>query len=76
MLRWAKGIGTARLEDRTIVDRWQLRALEIPRTDLPPPESDEVLWSGPPGTDPPPGIALLFVHDMLWLGVAPPQEVS
>ncbi|MER5981199.1 hypothetical protein ABT142_32560 [Streptomyces sp. NPDC001857] len=74
VLRWATGIGTARLDDRTVVDRWQLRALEVPRTDLPPEGTDDILWSGPPASDPPAEIKRLFVHDMLWLGVAIPEE--
>ncbi|MEU6298700.1 hypothetical protein [Streptomyces erythrochromogenes] len=75
VLRWATGVGTALLEDRTVVDRWQLRALEVPRTDLPPAGSDDVLWSGPPDADPPAELKRLFTHDMLWLGVAEPEEV-
>ncbi|MGW1788417.1 hypothetical protein ACWCO0_06620 [Streptomyces tubercidicus] len=74
VVRWATGIGTAQLDDRTVVDRWELRALEVPRTDLPPAGSDDILWSGPPGADPPADIQRLFAHDMLWLGVALAQE--
>ncbi|MEU9484144.1 hypothetical protein AB0D83_10820 [Streptomyces decoyicus] len=74
VLRWATGIGTAPLDDRTVVDRWQLRALEIPRTDLPPAESDDILWAGPTDAEPPADLKRLFVHDMLWLGVAISQE--
>lgn len=74
VLRWATGIGTAELDDRTVVDRWQLRALEVLRTGLPPGTSDEILWSGPPGADPPDDILRLFGHDMLWLGVAEPRS--
>ncbi|MFI5520039.1 hypothetical protein [Streptomyces platensis] len=74
VLRWATGIGTARLDDRTVVDRWQLRALEVPRTDLPPAGADDILWSGPPDAGPPADLKRLFVHDMLWLGVAVSPE--
>ncbi|MFD3417533.1 hypothetical protein [Streptomyces decoyicus] len=74
VLRWATGIGTAPLDDRTVVDRWQLRALEIPRTDLPPAGSDDILWAGPTDAEPPADLKRLFVHDMLWLGVAISQE--
>ncbi|MFF0447646.1 hypothetical protein ACFYT4_14775 [Streptomyces sp. NPDC004609] len=74
VLRWATGVGSAELEDRTVVDRWQLRALEVARTGLPPAGSEDILWSGPPDADPPPDIQRLFVHDMLWLAVAEPDE--
>ncbi|SDF98906.1 hypothetical protein SAMN05421505_10121 [Sinosporangium album] len=73
VLRWATGVGTATLDDRTVVDRWQLRALEVRRTDLPESGAEDVLWSGPPDVDPPEDIHRLFVHDMLWLGVAEPD---
>ncbi|MFI6284825.1 hypothetical protein ACIBCM_08725 [Streptomyces sp. NPDC051018] len=73
VLRWATGVGAAELEDRTVVDRWQLRALEVHRTGLPPAGGEDILWSGPPNADPPPDIQRLFVHDMLWLGVAEPD---
>jgi len=74
VLRWATGVGTALLDDRTVVDRWQLRALEVRRTDLPAAGTEDVLWSGPPDADPPEDIQRLFTHDMLWLGVATPDE--
>ncbi|MFE0044374.1 hypothetical protein [Streptomyces albireticuli] len=73
VLRWSTGIGATVLDDRTVVDRWQLRALEVPRRDLPPGGGDAVVWSGPAGTSPPDDLLRLFVHDMLWLGVAHPD---
>lgn len=73
VLRWSTGIGTTVLDDRTVVDRWQLRALEVSRRDLPPEGSDAVMWSGPAGTSPPDDLLPLFVHDMVWLGVAHPD---
>ncbi|MFI9202520.1 hypothetical protein [Streptomyces sp. NPDC053048] len=77
VLRWAPGVGTTVLDDRTVVDRWQLRALEVLRRDLPPGDSNTVIWSGPAGTTPPDDVLPLFVHDMVWLGVAHPDpEVS
>ncbi|MFC7308254.1 hypothetical protein ACFQVC_29040 [Streptomyces monticola] len=77
VLRWAIGVGTTPLDDRTVVDRWQLRALETFRRDLPPQDSDAVIWSGPAGSDPPDDVLPLFVHDMVWLGLAHPEpEVS
>ncbi|MEK8173297.1 hypothetical protein NKH77_43625 [Streptomyces sp. M19] len=53
VLRWATGAGTMELEDRTVVDRWQLRALEVRRLGLPAGDSEGVIWSGPAGTPPP-----------------------
>ncbi|MFI0773154.1 hypothetical protein [Streptomyces sp. NPDC021212] len=77
VLRWSTGIGTIPLDDRTIVDRWQMRALEVPRRDLPPDDSGAVIWSGPLDTCPPDDLLPLFVHNMVWLGVAlPDPEVS
>ncbi|MGW6459435.1 hypothetical protein ACWF94_26500 [Streptomyces sp. NPDC055078] len=77
VLRWATGIGTTALDDRTVVDRWQLRALEVLRLDLPAGDNGAVIWSGPAGSVPPDDILPLFVHDMVWLGVAHPDpEVS
>ncbi|MFD8982914.1 hypothetical protein [Streptomyces sp. NPDC059564] len=73
VLRWSTGVGTAVLEDRTVVDRWQLRAVESARTDLPPEGGDAVIWSGPLGAPPPDDLLPLFVHDMVWLGVAHPD---
>ncbi|MFE2025585.1 hypothetical protein ACFW9V_10630 [Streptomyces hygroscopicus] len=73
VLRWSTGIGATPLEDRTIVDRWQMRALEVPRRDLPPDDSDAVIWSGPAGARPPGDLLPLFVHNMVWLGVALPD---
>ncbi|ANW21534.1 hypothetical protein [Streptomyces clavuligerus] len=72
VLRWSTGIGTTALDDRTVVDRWRLRALEIPPRDLPPGDGDAVVWSGPLGALPPAELMSLFAHDMLWLGVADP----
>lgn len=74
VLRWATGVGTVRLGDRTVVDRWQLRALEVSRTDLPPAGSEDILWSGPLDSSPPPEVHKLFTHDMLWLGAATRDE--
>ncbi|MFE3022251.1 hypothetical protein [Streptomyces sp. NPDC059256] len=77
VLRWATGTGQTVLDDRTVVDRWQLRAVETFHQDLPEPGSDDVIWSGPVGDLPPDDVLPLFVHDMVWLGVAhPAQEVS
>ncbi|MGW0332545.1 hypothetical protein ACWD0J_11855 [Streptomyces sp. NPDC003011] len=77
VLRWSTGVGTTALDDRTVVDRWQLRALEVPRRDLPPSDGDAVIWSGPAGTSLPDDLMPLFVHGMVWLGVAHPDpEVS
>lgn len=73
VLRWSTGVGTTTLDDRTVVDRWQLRALEVPRRDLPPGDSDAVIWSGPVGSRPPGDLTRLFVHNMVWLGVAHPD---
>lgn len=73
VLRWAIGIGTMLFDDRTVVDRWQLRALETYRRDLPPQDSDAVIWSGPAGSVPPDDVLPLFVHDMVWLGLARPE---
>ncbi|MEU8462019.1 hypothetical protein [Streptomyces sp. NPDC029003] len=73
VLRWSTGVGTTVLEDRTVVDRWQLRAVESARRDLPPEDSDTVVWSGPLGAPPPADLLPLFVHDMVWLGVAHPD---
>jgi hypothetical protein len=70
VLRWSTGVGTLALDDRTVVDRWQLRALEVPRSDLPPAGGDAVLWSGPAGSALPDGLLTLFAGDMLWLGMA------
>ncbi|MEV6570219.1 hypothetical protein [Streptomyces sp. NPDC051577] len=72
VLRWSTGVGTTVLDDRTVVDRWQLRALEVLRSDLPPEGSDAVLWSGPVGSALPDDLLPLFAGDMLWLGVAHP----
>lgn len=77
VLRWSTGIGTTVLDDRTVVDRWQTRALEVPRLDLPSCDDDAVIWSGPVGGLPPDDLMRLFVHNMVWLGVAhPAPEVS
>ncbi|WP_267242631.1 hypothetical protein [Streptomyces sp. PR69] len=73
VLRWSTGIGTTVLDDRTVVDRWQLRALEVPRRDLPPEDGNAVIWSGPAGAALPDDLLPLFVHDMVWLGVAHPD---
>ncbi|MFG2616511.1 hypothetical protein ACGFXC_02735 [Streptomyces sp. NPDC048507] len=73
VLRWSTGVGTTELEDRTVVDRWQLRAVESARRDLPPAGADTVVWSGPLGAPPPADLLPLFVHDMVWLGVAHPD---
>lgn len=72
MLRWSTGVGTTVLDDRTVVDRWQVRALEVLRSDLPHADSDEVVWSGPVGSALPDDLLPLFAGDMLWLGVAHP----
>ncbi|MCY0919411.1 hypothetical protein OS965_14645 [Streptomyces sp. H27-G5] len=72
VLRWSTGVGTTVLDDRTIVDRWQLRALEVLRSDLPHDDSDAVVWSGPAGSALPDDLLPLFAGDMLWLGVAHP----
>lgn len=77
VLRWATGTGQTVLDDRTVVDRWQLRAVETFRRELPEPGDDSVIWSGPVGELPPDDVLPLFVHDMVWLGVAhPTPEVS
>ncbi|MFG2097490.1 DUF6001 family protein [Streptomyces sp. NPDC048612] len=76
VLRWSTGTGTTPLDDRTVVDRWQLRALEVPRLGLPPVEGDGVIWSGPAGTAPPDDLLSLFVHNMAWLGVARPDPAE
>ncbi|MFJ9648369.1 hypothetical protein ACWEPM_25905 [Streptomyces sp. NPDC004244] len=73
VLRWSTGIATTVLDDRTVVDRWQLRALEVLRSDLPPGDSDAVLWSGPAGSAPPDDLLPLFAGDMVWLGLAHPD---
>lgn len=73
VLRWSTGVGTTVLDDRTVVDRWQLRALEAHRTDLPPQDSDAVLWSGPAGSALPDDLLPLFAGGMLWLGAAHPD---
>ncbi|UQI45704.1 hypothetical protein M1P56_15745 [Streptomyces sp. HU2014] len=73
VLRWSTGVGATVLDDRTVVDRWQLRALEVPRRDLPPGDSGAVVWSGPAGAFPPDDLLTLFVHDMVWLGLAHPD---
>lgn len=73
VLRWSTGIGTTVLEDRTVVDRWQLRALEVLRADLPPEDGEAVIWSGPVGSPLPDDLLPLFVGDMVWLGVAHPD---
>ncbi|MEU3059858.1 hypothetical protein [Streptomyces subrutilus] len=73
VLRWSTGIGTTVLDDRTVVDRWQLRALEVLRSDLPHQESDAVVWSGPAGSALPDDLLPLFVGGMMWLGVAHPD---
>ncbi len=72
VLRWATGAGAMELDDRTVVDRWQLRALEVRRLGLPAADSDGVVWSGPAGTSPPEDLLPLFTHNMVWLGVAHP----
>jgi hypothetical protein len=77
VLRWATGAGIAELDDRTVVDRWQLRALELPPCKLPATGTGAVIWSGPAAATPPEEILPLFVHDMVWLGMARPDpEVS
>ncbi|WP_455410000.1 hypothetical protein [Streptomyces hiroshimensis] len=73
VLRWSTGTGTTVLDDRTVVDRWQLRALEVARRDLPPGDGDAVIWSGPAGSSPPDDLLPLFVHNMVWLGLAHPD---
>ncbi|MDJ1130771.1 hypothetical protein [Streptomyces iconiensis] len=73
VLRWATGAGAMELDDRTVVDRWQLRALEVRRRGLPPDDSEAVIWSGPAGTVPPEDLLSLFTHNMVWLGVAHPD---
>ncbi|MCS0635786.1 hypothetical protein NX801_08930 [Streptomyces sp. LP05-1] len=73
VLRWSTGVGTAPLDDRTVVDRWQLRALEVPGRDLPPGDGDGIVWSGPAGTPPPAEPLRLFAHNLVWLGLAHPD---
>ncbi|MEU8778402.1 hypothetical protein [Streptomyces sp. NPDC048606] len=73
VLRWSTGVATTVLEDRTVVDRWQLRALEVHRPDLPPAGGGAIVWSGPLGSALPDDLAPLFVGDMVWLGVARPD---
>jgi hypothetical protein len=74
VLRWATGTGTMELDDRTVVDRWQLRALEVRRLALPDGAGDGVIWSGPAGASLPEDLLPLFVHNMVWLGVAHPAS--
>ncbi|MFI7301465.1 hypothetical protein [Streptomyces sp. NPDC050121] len=74
VLRWASGTGTMELDDRTVVDRWQLRAMEVRRLGLPEGVSDDVIWSGPADALPPEDLLPLFVHNMVWLGVAHPSS--
>ncbi|MFF0219893.1 hypothetical protein [Streptomyces vinaceus] len=73
VLRWSTGVATLALDDRTVVDRWQLRALEVPRPDLPPAGGETVVWSGPAGSALPEDLLPLFAGDMLWLGMAHPD---
>ncbi|MER5868405.1 hypothetical protein [Streptomyces sp. NPDC002044] len=72
VLRWSTGVATTVLDDRTVVDRWQLRALEVLRSDLPHEDGDAVLWSGPAGSALPAELLTLFAGDMVWLGMAHP----
>ncbi len=74
VLHWATGAGTMELPDRTLVDRWQLRAVEVHRRGLPAADSGAAIWSGPAGTLPPPELLSLFVHNMVWLSVARPAQ--
>ncbi|WP_130798479.1 hypothetical protein, partial [Streptomyces otsuchiensis] len=77
VLRWATGVTATPLEDRTVVDRWQLRALETRRPGLPPADGDAVLWSGPAGSTPPAELLRLFLDNLAWLALAHPEpEVS
>ncbi|MFE7812868.1 hypothetical protein ACFU5P_13035 [Streptomyces sp. NPDC057433] len=77
VLRWATGTHAMELDDRTVVDRWQLRALEVRQRGLSPTGTDDVLWSGPLGTPLPAELRPLFLHNMVWLGVAyPDPEVA
>ncbi|GAB3466678.1 hypothetical protein [Actinophytocola sediminis] len=73
VLRWATGVHADQLDDRTVVDRWQLRAVEVRRRGLPPTGTDEVVWSGPLDAPLPAELAFLFPHNMMWLGVAHPE---
>jgi hypothetical protein len=51
-----------------------LRALEVRRLALPDGAGDGVIWSGPAGASLPEDLLPLFVHNMVWLGVAHPAS--
>ncbi|MET9848424.1 hypothetical protein [Streptomyces ossamyceticus] len=73
VLRWATGVTATPLDDRTVVDRWQLRTVESPGVGLPPGDGDAVVWSGPADTGPPDDLLRLFVHNLLWCALAHPD---
>ncbi len=87
---WAPGVRAWPLDDRILVERWGMRAVEVPDTGLPAAPAAgpaaqpaagaaaepaaEPVWQGRLDEPPPAAVARLFAHDMLWLAVAPAER--
>jgi hypothetical protein len=64
------GVEVHRLDDRTLVSRWNQRGIEIRDVALRPPP--EPVWDARLACLPPPEVRALFVEDMTWLSIAAP----
>jgi hypothetical protein len=69
-LWYADGVRVRRVGSRSLVSRWDMRAVEVRDIDLPAPGAGAPLWSGPSDTLPGPRVLDLFRADMLWLGLS------
>ena len=69
-LRFAPGTSVIRLGSTSIASRWELRGIEVPKSELPEPDGCGVLWEGHPGDSIPGSLKQFVEADLLWLGVS------
>ena len=71
-LWYAPGVRAQELDGRTLLSRWNLRALEIPGTAPTVTSPREPIWEGAIDARPPSPVSTLFVEDMTWLSIVAP----
>lgn len=68
-LWYLSGVAVRPLDARTLVSRWNLRAIEV-RGAVPPVAASETpIWVGDLDASPPDDLLSLFVNDMTWLSI-------
>jgi hypothetical protein len=71
-LWYLPGISARELDGRTLLSRWNLRAVEVAGRTPPVETPREPIWEGAVDAVPPPNLLPLFIQDMTWLSIVTP----